>query len=789
VTSVQTKNLRSEVELAIGGMTCSSCVARVEKRLNRIDGVIATVNLATERARITYPDTLTPDDLIEAVERAGYSAELPDAYAERESSEWGDPKEAAAKRRLVVSAILTVPVVVLAVAPPLQFTYWQWLALTLTAPVAVWGAWPFHRTAVLNIRHGMATMDTLISLGVTVAFVSSVFALFLGGAGEPGLVHEFSLLPARGHGGSSATYLEVAAGITTFVLVGRYAETRSRRRASNALRTLLELGAKDVAVLRRDRDGSRTEERIPVEQLRVGDEFIVRPGEKLATDGEVVEGSSAVDRSLLTGESAPVEVRPGDAVVGATVNAGGRLVVRATKVGADTQLSQMARLVTEAQSGKAPVQRLADRISAVFVPVVVGLAVLTFGFWVGAGAPAGAAVATAVAVLVIACPCALGLATPTALLVGTGRGAQLGILVKGPESLEQARLVDIVVLDKTGTVTTGQMALVDAIPVEGVSREELLRLAGAAESNSEHPVARAIAAGAAKELGSLPSVDDFTSIEGLGIRASVDGRNVLVGRGRLLADEGIELPDELIGAADEAGKDGRTAVAAVVDGKPAGMLVVADELKPSAAEAVASLRELGLTPGLVTGDNAAVAAAVSREVGIGDALVVADVMPAGKLELIRKLQDEGHRVAMVGDGVNDAAALAQADIGLALGSGTDVAIETGDITLLRDDLTAVVDALLLSRRTLRTIRGNLFWAFAYNVAAIPLAVAGLLNPMVGCAAMAFSSVFVVTNSLRLLRFHSVVDLADRGDAAESVEDAAEPVSPAVPDVAAERSEV
>jgi Cu+-exporting ATPase len=649
---------------------------------------------------------------------------------------------------MIASVVLAVPVIVLAMIPALQFTYWQWLSLVLAAPVVVWGAWPFHQAAFTNLRHGAATMDTLISLGVGAAFAWSLYALFFGDAGIPGMRDVFQFVAERGTG-DSTIYLEVAAGVTAAILTGRYFEARSKRRAGAALRALLELGAKDVAVLR---DGR--EERIPVDALRVGDQFVVRPGEKIATDGVVADGSSAVDASMLTGESVPVEVRPGDSVVGATVNAGGRLVVRATRIGADTQLAQMAELVEEAQNGKAAVQRLADRVSAVFVPVVLVLALGTLVTWLVLGGGTAAAFTAAVAVLIIACPCALGLATPTALLVGTGRGAQLGILIKGPEVLESTRKVDTVVLDKTGTVTTGRMSLVAVHAAPGAGEAEVLRVAGAAEHASEHPIARAIAAGAAERGDALPVVEEFRNAEGLGVQGVVEGKAVLVGRAALLAQWSVPVDDSLAAAKDDAESHGRTAVFVAWDGRARGLLVVSDTIKPTSARAVRELRGLGLTPVLLTGDNEAAARAVAAETGIDE--VIAEVLPQDKVAVVTRLQQEGRVVAMVGDGVNDAAALAQADLGLAMGTGTDVAIEAGDLTLVRGDLRAAVDAIRLSRRTLGTIKGNLFWAFAYNVAALPLAALGLLNPMVAGAAMACSSVFVVSNSLRLRRFSSAV---------------------------------
>ncbi|MGV9550274.1 heavy metal translocating P-type ATPase [Streptomyces ardesiacus] len=740
----------AEVELLIGGMTCASCAARVEKKLNRMDGVTATVNYATEKARISHPATTEVADLIATVVKTGYTAEEPapppepaDGPATARGHDGNgaddDPELSALRRRLTVSVLLAAPVVLLAMVPALQFDNWQWLSLTLAAPVVVWGGLPFHRAAWTGVRHGAATMDTLVSLGTLAAFGWSLWALFFGDAGMPGMRHGFDLTVSRADG-ASAIYLEAAAGVTAFLLLGRWLEARAKRRAGAALRALMELGAKDVAVLR---DGG--EVRIPVARLAVGDRFVVRPGEKIATDGTVTEGASAVDTSLLTGESVPVDVAVGDAVTGATVNAGGRLVVEATRVGADTRLARMAKLVEDAQSGKARVQRLADRISGVFVPVVLLIAVATFGGWLGATGDTVAAFTAAVAVLIIACPCALGLATPTALLVGTGRGAQLGILIKGPEVLESTRRVDTVVLDKTGTVTTGRMTLHEVYAAEGTDEEELLRLAGAVEHASEHPVARAVAAGAEERLGALPGVEDFENVPGRGVRARVAGREVAVGR---LYDG---LPPDVAAARDEAERRGRTAVVVGWDGEARGVVAVADAVKETSAEAVTRLRRLGLTPVLLTGDNRRVAESVAAAVGIDE--VIAEVLPEEKAAVVERLRAEGRTVAMVGDGVNDAAALATADLGLAMGTGTDAAIEAGDLTLVRGDLRVAADAIRLSRRTLSTIKGNLVWAFGYNVAALPLAAAGLLNPMIAGAAMAFSSVFVVTNSLRLRAFH------------------------------------
>ncbi|MGH4010445.1 MAG: heavy metal translocating P-type ATPase [Pseudonocardiaceae bacterium] len=747
MTAVADSRSTNHVELAITGMTCASCANHIEHKLNKLDGVTATVNYATEKARVSYPEGLDLRELVTQVEAAGYTAALPAVCAPETTAE-PDPTHAL-RTRLLISLVLSVPVVAMAMVPPLQFTYWQWLSLTLAAPVVGWGALPFHRAAWTNLRHGTATMDTLISMGTLAAFGWSLYALFLGTAGVPGMTHPFELTVAPSDGAGNI-YLEVAAGVTTFILAGRYFEARSKRRAGAALRALLEFGAKEVAVLR---DGR--EVRIPTGQLTVGDRFVVRPGEKIATDGVVEDGASAIEVSMLTGESVPVEVRPGDGVVGGTVNAGGRLVVRASRVGSGTQLAQMARLVEEAQNGKAAVQRLADRISGVFVPIVIALAAATLGFWLGTGAVAATAFTAAVAVLIIACPCALGLATPTALMVGTGRGAQLGILIKGPEVLESTRRVDTVVLDKTGTVTTGQMVLAEVHVAEGIDETEVLRLAGALENASEHPIAAAIARGAHERVATLPDVEEFTNLEGLGVQGIVDGHAVLAGRSALLEQCRQPLPLGLTGVKTAAEEQGRTAIAVAWDGEARAVLVVADAIKPTSAQAITELRGLGLIPVLLTGDNTAVARAVAAEIDIDQ--VVAEVLPADKVNIVKRLQGEGKVVAMVGDGINDAAALAQADLGLAMGTGTDVAIEASDITLVRGDLRAAADGIRLSRRTLGTIKGNLFWAFGYNVVALPLAAAGLLNPMIAGAAMAFSSVFVVANSLRLRNFTSQAD--------------------------------
>ena len=745
---------KTKMALPIQGMTCASCAGRIERKLNELDGVEATVNFATEKASVTYdPEAIEADELLGAVEAAGYKAKLPSVSKPDQAggdTTLKDERETellALRRRLIVAAVLSVPILLVAMIPPLQFDYWQWLSLQLATPVVLWAGWPFHRAAWQNLKHGAATMDTLISVGTLAAWGWSAIALFFLGAGEPDMRMTFQLIPEQG-AGTEEVYFEVAAIVTTFILAGRYFEARAKRRAGAALEALLELGAKEVSVLAED--GS--EQLIPVDELEPGQVFVVRPGEKIATDGVIVEGRSAVDQSLLTGESVPVEVAPGDAVTGAAVNAGGRLVVRAVRVGSETALAQIARLVTEAQTGKADVQRLADRVSGIFVPIVLGLATATLGFWLAADVSTAYAFTAAVAVLIIACPCALGLATPTALLVGTGRGAQLGLLIKGPEVLESTKRADTIVLDKTGTVTTGKMSLQAVITAEGVDEAEVLRVIGALENASEHPIARAIGEAARERVGALAAPEDFKNREGLGVEGVVEGRLAVAGRASLLHDWHFEFPPALAEAMRDAEADGQTAIAAGWDGEAKAVLVVADSIKPTSNEAIELLTGLGLRPVLLTGDNRDTAEAVAAEVGIAE--VIAEVLPSEKADVVKRLQAEGRVVAMVGDGVNDAPALAQADLGLAIGTGTDVAIEASDLTLVSGDLRAAADAIRLSRRTLATIKGNLFWAFAYNVAALPLAVTGYLNPLVAGAAMAFSSVFVVSNSLRLRSFTS-----------------------------------
>ena len=734
----------TDVNLEIGGMTCASCATRIERKLNRIAGVSATVNYATEKARVqsTGVDTAA---LIAAVEAAGYTAALPVPIAiEADAAPPVDTETTQLRRRLVISASLALPVVLLSMIPALQFTNWQWLALTLAAPVVVWGALPFHRVALLNARHGSASMDSLVSVGVIAAFAWSLYALFFGTAGEPGMHMTFQLVGNRS--GASEIYLEVASAVTVFILAGRYIEARAKRESGAALQALLRLGAKDATLLR-----GGVESRVPVESLAPGDSFVVRPGEKIATDGLVTDGASAVDRSMITGESVPVDVSVGDRVIGATVNVGGRLVVEVTRVGADTELARIGRMVEEAQSGKAKAQRLADRVSAIFVPVVFVLSAIAFVGWLLAGGSVEAAFTAAVATLIIACPCALGLATPTALLVGTGRGSQLGIIIRGPQVLEQTRTVDTIVLDKTGTITTGTMAAVSVDPLGAASRGELLSAAASVESGSEHPVARAIVALAAAEGMPTRDAASFSAEAGQGVQAVVDGRLTLAGRASWLANSWSIALSPAASAAVKSGEDAAATVIAVAwDGELRGIITVRDAVKPTSAEAIARFHTLGLRPVLLTGDNAGSATSVAAEVGIDE--VHAGVTPQGKLDLIHALQADGRVVAMVGDGVNDSAALAAADLGIAMGGGTDAAIAASDLTVVSGDLLVVADAVRLARRTLGTIKGNLFWAFAYNVAAIPIAMLGLLNPLVAGAAMAFSSVFVVTNSLRLRRF-------------------------------------
>ncbi|GAA4129947.1 heavy metal translocating P-type ATPase [Nocardioides fonticola] len=736
-----------EVDLAITGMTCASCANRIERKLNKLDGVRATVNYATEKAHVVLEAPVADDVLLRTVADAGYGAALPQA-ADRDAAADADhgAELAALRRRLVIAAVLSVPVIAAAMVPAWQYDGWQWVSLVLATPVVAWAAWPFHRAAAINLRHGAATMDTLVSLGVLAAYGWSLVALTVGDAGMIGMTHGFSLRLQRDDG-LGDIYLEAATGVTTFLLAGRLLERLARRRAGSALRALLDLGVREVTLLPDGPDAEATAV-VAADRVAVGDHLLVRPGERIPTDGIVVRGTSAVDASMLTGESVPVEVAPGDAVVGACVNAGGRLVVRATRVGADTQLARMARLVEEAQTRKAAVQQLADRVSGVFVPVVVGLAALTFLGWLVAGAGAGFAMSAAVAVLVVACPCALGLATPTALMVGTGRGAQLGLLIRGPQALESARRIDTVVLDKTGTLTTGVMEVRGIHPAAGVGPTDLLERAGALEAASEHPIGRAVAAAAGARAGS--ALREFANSPGRGVEGVLDGVAILAGRAAFVAERLGSLPEDVARLAAEVEQRAAVPVVVAWDGVARGVLEVGDAVRATSALAVRRLRELGLEPVLLTGDHARAAETVAAAVGIDR--VIAGVLPEGKLAAIRDLQESGRTVAMVGDGVNDAAALAGADLGIALGTGADVALEAADLTVVRGDLLPVVDALRLSRRTLATIRSNLVWAFGYNVAALPLAAAGLLSPMIAGGAMALSSVFVVANSLRLRGF-------------------------------------
>ena len=736
-----------EAELVVGGMTCGSCAARIERRLNRLDGVAATVNYATGRAYFSSLGGRDARELIGVIESAGYTAELPVPPAPDDAPP-ADPATRALAWRLAVCVPLAAAVIVLSMVPAAQFAGWQWVSLALAAPVAVWGAWPLHRAAWYGLGHGAATMDTLVSVGVGASFGWSVYALLFGGAGMTGMRMSFAF--TFGQASGQTLYLEAAAGVTTAVLAGRYLEARARVRSGSALSALAALGARTVAVLR---DG--IEQRVPADSLVAGDLFVVRPGEKIATDGVVVEGSSAVDASVVTGESMPSEVGPGDQVTGATVNMSGRLVVRATRVGSGTLLAQITRLVSQAQGTKASAQRLADRIAAVFVPCVIALAVATLGFWLGAGLPAAAAWSAAVAVLVVACPCTLGLATPTALLAAVGRGAELGILVKSAQALESAGRIRAVVLDKTGTLTTGVMTVQDIVVVSGgPAEEEALRLAGAVEDASEHPIGQAIARAAAARLGTLPPVTGFAALPGAGVRGTVEGRVISVGSPRLFGELSLLVSPPLRQAAEAAEDQGQTAVLVGWDGEARAALVIADQLKPHASAAVARIRGLGLRPVLLTGDNSRAALAVAGQLGIPAADVSAGVRPEGKVEAIRRLQADRVPVAFAGDGVNDAAALAQADLGMATGAGTDAAIGAADLTLVSSDPLSIVSAIELARATMTVIRANLAWASGYNLIAIPLAALGYLNPLFAGIAMSASSLIVVGNSLRLRHFHA-----------------------------------
>ena len=744
--------VKTHIELPISGMTCASCAARIEKRLNKLDGVEANVNYATEKATLDYDSKLlNSDDLIKAVEEVGYkvvrneenSPDTSQGSTETKQTQF-EQELSSLKQRLIVSSILGLPVLLLSMIPILQFRNWQWASLTLTAPVVIWGGLPFHKATWLNLRHRAATMDTLISIGTISAFIWSLWALFVGHAGDPGMKMEFSFSLDQ-HGGNDHIYLEVAAVVIVFLLAGRYFEASAKNKSGSAIASLLELGSKDVAIL----DDNDKESIVPIDQLKKGDRFAVRPGEKIATDGQVLSGNSVIDVSLLTGESVPVEVAPGDDITGATINVGGYLIVKATRVGSDTTLAQIRRLVNDAQSGKAPMQRLADKVSSIFVPIVLVLAVLTLAGWLISGSQITYAFSAGVAVLIVACPCALGLATPTALLVGVGRGAQLGILVKGPLILEQTRKIDTIVLDKTGTVTTGVMTMVGLNPGDGVSEEELLKYGGSLEKLSEHPIGKAIA-NTLEEKANFAKVENFVSHQAAGVSGKIDGVEIVAGKFSLLEQYSMTISAELKTVGAKAESEGYSVVYVGWDGKSRGVISVADEIKPTSEKAITRLHQLGLHTVLLTGDNEIVAKAVAKKVGIEE--VIAGALPSDKVDIVKSIQQKGHVVAMVGDGVNDAAALAQADLGIAMGSGTDVAIEASDLTLIRSDLLAVSDAIFLSRRTLGTIKGNLFWAFAYNVGAIPLAALGFLNPLLAGGAMVFSSVFVVSNSLRLRSF-------------------------------------